>query len=146
VVFLFGAHIRRTRFHPLNPGVTVAPAPHPSLLTGGAPWPHASTSCAAYPHRNYHWLAGPVPLGPLYQSDLRPSHPPDPLARGLDASVTRLALGPPVRRPRSTRSRPCSLFLIWAVDRKSNGQYSPVPLRVVKLPSVFRKTTRRPLV
>jgi hypothetical protein len=98
------------------------------------------------PHQNRHWSAGPVPLGPFYQFDLRPSHPPNPLARGPDASATRLTLAPPVRSPRSARPRPRSLFLIWAIYKRSDGQYSPVPLRMVKLlkkPSVFRESTRR---
>jgi hypothetical protein len=57
-------------------------------------------------------VIGPRSAGPFYQFDPRPSHPPDPLTRGLDASVTHLALGPPVRLPRFARPCPRSMFLI----------------------------------
>jgi hypothetical protein len=53
--------------------------------------------------------------------------------------------------PASARCAPVSLRslrdLIWVVDRRSDGQFSPAPLHVVKLlknPSVFQELTRRP--
>jgi hypothetical protein len=131
----------------VDPIGQVAPAPHPSLLTGGAPWPTCQYRVSCTQHRNRHSSAGPVPLGPFCQFALCPSHPLDPLAHGPNVSATRLALGPPVRRPLSACPHPRSLFLIWAVDRRSEGPYSPVPLRVAvlrKRPSGFREPTRRP--
>jgi hypothetical protein len=64
---------------------------------------------------------------PFRQSNERPSHPPDPLTRGPDASVTRLALGAPVRRPCPACPRPCSLFLIGTVDQNRTIGITPYP-------------------
>jgi hypothetical protein len=77
----------------------------------------------------------PVPLllGPVCQPYLRSLTP--------RAHLSALAARP---RPRA-RLRD----LINVVDRRSNGKYSPVPLHVVKLlknPSVFQESTRRPYV
>jgi hypothetical protein len=76
----------------------------------------------------------------------RPQHTADPWAPRVSASTHTeptcqvLASAHPHAHPPN---------LILAVDRGSSGWQDPIPLRVVFLlnrPSVFRKSTRRPLV
>jgi hypothetical protein len=73
----------------------------------------------------------PLPLGPTYQPYLGSLTP--------RAHLSALAARP--------RPRVHLRDLIWAIDRRSDDQFSPVPLRVVvllKRPSDFWESTSRP--